>query len=210
MTTLAKIAEQALRLYYGGDIPNENGLQIEDAMLAAAQAINFLQRQSLEEKVRKTGEQTIDSLFIATYEDVAVQFNSRRNKYFVQLPAKPVHLRHSLGVYQVSDMEESLAFIPLGSGWLTMIGKEADAAYLEGNVGFQHEADKIYFVCNFAEHAATLKTVLVKLVNSISDYDEDDELPIPPDFESQVIEYLLKTFRGVPPNDKVNDNKQQL
>lgn len=209
-TTLGILYEQIQRRYHGGDVPSEGGIAWEDIRLMVSDISSYLTRMSLYENMQLEGIRTVDSMFIAVFEDVAVQYNEARDKYYTELPARPVNLPGGMGVFQVSPMQdERMSFIPLLSGAAAlMLG--SDWLRLEGWVGFVMEGRRIYYH-NFEKHKRNVKTVLVKMVGSLEDYDDDMELPISPDLQSRIIDECLMRLQGkLPLQDKRNDQQAEV
>lgn len=203
---LATLSEQILRLYHGGDIPDENGLQQQDIKILVAQVSSYLVEANLYNNMKIDG-RSVDPLFIATYEDVAVLYNTKRNRYYITLPSKPISLNHGLGTYQISPMQgEYDPFIPLYPGWMSQ-NKEGETSFLEGNVGFEPEGNRVMLV-NFDQHKQYVTTVLVKMVQNLADFDEDEELPIPPNYEFEIVTRVLNLLKPRHSPDNINDNKE--
>lgn len=196
-------------MYYGGDIPDENGIQQEDINYLIADAVNAIIETNLRENMKENG-RYVDPLFIATYEDVAIEYNEARDKYYLTLPATPAVLPHGLGVYEICPMQgEDAAFIPVKPGHSALY-KGSPAAFMEGNIVVQLEGQRAYLIANFDKYKNHMKTVLVRLVQSLNSIDEEEEVPIPPGNISQVIDYCLAKLKEMGKNDFKNDRQEEV
>jgi hypothetical protein len=200
--------EQIFRLFYGGDIPDENGLQEEDIDLLIAQAINYFVKADLFQNMQLEG-RSVSPLFLSVYEDVAIEFNEKRNRYYVTLPASPISLPHGLATYSIGPMQdEEAAFIPLPAGWKAL-AKGQPHSTLEGNIGYEQEGNRVYLVQGYdtnPEYKTYLKKVLVKMVADISSLEDEDELPVPGDLLQTIRDYCLNELRKVKTAEKANDD----
>lgn len=201
---LGKFSEQILRLYYGGDIPDENGIMAEDVNLLIIAAANHFTPINLYENMKDVGRQ-ISTLFLSVYEEVPVLLNKARNRYYVELPVMPVELNHGLAINHVGPMEdEESAWIPVPPNFMRRT-KDTVVQYLEDEVGYEQEGKNLYLI-NYERLQKDVKTVLVKMISDFDDLDEDDELPIPQKYHKSIIDYCLDRLPKRGPDTK-NDNK---
>ncbi len=196
-TTKQLIAEQVLYRLNGGYIDINSPVQYEDIYKATEQVINGFFKVKHFDTTLPFGETIIDNLSLATYEDVAV--TSFGTKAKATLPVMPISLPKSMGVFAIySDDQPDAQFIPLQAGQTSLLRADKMLNNLLGQIGYEVKGNKVVF--NKDITLLDINTVTMELaVMDISQYDTDDYLPIPSDFEAELIEQLVKMFAPVQP-----------
>ena len=188
MTTIAKLSEQISRIY-ARYIDKENPNTIVDKReikLLVVDAIHTILGAKLASQSAK-GFVDIPEALIATYTNIAV--TNASSVYTCTLPAQPIAATGDMGIYEVFS-DELNPFIPIPKQILKVM-QGTDLAVLESKIGyFRSSNDKIRFTAD-----PTVSTVTMRLIiNDISKYSDTDILPLPADYNLQVIELVLKTL----------------
>ena len=205
MTTIAKLSEQISRIY-ARYIDKENPNTIVDKRelkLLIVDAIHTILGAKLAAQSAK-GFVDIPEALIATYTNIAV--NNASSVYTCTLPAQPVASTGDMGIYEVFGTDELNPYIPIPKQIMKVM-QGTDLAVLESKIGyFRSSNDKIRFTAD-----PTVTTVTMRLIiNDISKYSDTDILPLPADYNLQVIELVLKTLGlGVGAIQEFNVEQQQ-
>jgi hypothetical protein len=189
MTTISKLSEQISRIY-ARYIDKENPNTIVDKRelkLLIVDAIHTILGAKLAAQSAK-GFVDIPEALIATYTNIAV--NNASSVYTCTLPAQPVASTGDMGIYEVFGTDELNPYIPIPKQIMKVM-QGTDLAVLESKIGyFRSSNDKIRFTAD-----PTVTTVTMRLIiNDISKYSDTDILPLPADYNLQVIELVLKTL----------------
>ena len=189
MITIAKLSEQISRIY-ARYIDKENPNTIVDKReikLLVVDAIHTILGAKLASQSAK-GFVDIPEALIATYTNITV--NNASSVYTCTLPAQPVASTGDMGIYEVFGTDELNPYIPIPKQIMKVM-QGTDLAVLESKIGyFRSSNDKIRFTAD-----PTVTTVTMRLIiNDISKYSDTDILPIPADYNLQVIELVLKTL----------------
>jgi len=205
MTTISKLSEQISRIY-ARYIDKENPNTIVDKRelkLLIVDAIHTILGAKLAAQSAK-GFVDIPEALIATYTNITV--NNASSVYTCTLPAQPVASTGDMGIYEVFGTDELNPYIPIPKQIMKVM-QGTDLAVLESKIGyFRSSNDKIRFTAD-----PTVTTVTMRLIiNDISKYSDTDILPLPADYNLQVIELVLKTLGlGVGAIQEFNVEQQQ-
>ena len=205
MTTISKLSEQISRIY-ARYIDKENPNTIVDKRelkLLIVDAIHTILGAKLAAQSAK-GFVDIPEALIATYENISVANAS--SVYTCTLPAQPIAATGDMGIYEVFGTDELNPYIPIPKQIMKVM-QGTDLAVLESKIGyFRSSNDKIRFTAD-----PTVTTVTMRLIiNDISKYSDTDILPLPADYNLQVIELVLKTLGlGVGAIQEFNVEQQQ-
>jgi hypothetical protein len=189
MITIAKLSEQISRIY-ARYIDKENPNTIVDKReikLLVVDAIHTILGSKLAAQSAK-GFVDIPEALIATYENISV--DNASSVYTCTLPAQPIAATGDMGIYEVFGTDELNPYIPIPKQIMKVM-QGTDLAVLESKIGyFRSSNDKIRFTAD-----PTVTTVTMRLIiNDISKYSDTDILPLPADYNLQVIELVLKTL----------------
>lgn len=209
-TSKSRLAEQALRALAGGDVPRDFHVKLRELILLVPQARDHLVEQMYRLRMEKTGAKEIDTAFLSVYKNVPILTDEDLDLKYSELPASFIDLPDGLGLYHVGPMKgHNRKFKKVPASFLSMYDG-LEASNLHGNVGFWVEGDKIYYTSKF-DLEPQCEEVLIKLVGSISDTDDDDEIEMPRDIEMKVISLIVEFYNGLgqKPKDRVNDNLPQ-
>ncbi len=143
--------------------------------------------------------------FISTYEDVEVKKNVNRNLKYIDFPATPVNLLENMGVNGVYAMEGSVDF-KYTKNRFKLNGYEE---YIGKSTFYWIEGKRVFFY----NLSPSVESVLVMMITSISDLNDDDEAPIPMGAEEDVIISTYKFFTnqlGIPDDKIINFNRDKM
>src|ERR1041385_1375849 len=114
-TTKYGLAEQAVRILNGGEIPVATKVKINEAKIAVEQVVNKMLKMEYLNINIPSMELIPNGASIATYEGIAVAQYGARSKS--TLPAMPLKLPRGIGVFQIFDPANmDCPFIPLEMG----------------------------------------------------------------------------------------------
>lgn len=150
----------------------------------------------------------IDAGFLTTFPNVAVSFDQTRQLYYSDLPALPIALPSGLGVFEISPMQDQRsAFVPLLPGQAGLF-KGLEAENLFGEVGARQEGRKIWYK-NINLTGENITAVLMNIACDTETLSMDDQLPLPPNYRTQVREQVLNFMGfGLAGQPDSNINKQ--
>jgi hypothetical protein len=211
-TTIYKLAEQALSLIEGGDMPVASSLSINEIKIACSQVINSLLRTEYFNINAAIGETIPNGTVLALYEGVTVTgYTTGKSK--ATLPVKPLKLPRNMGVYSIfMPSQPDKEFIPLQMGQAALLKSQPMINDLLGQVGYEVFGDSVIFTKDLTQLFPN-ETVSMRLaILEISQYGDYDFLPIPPEMEFQVIQEVVKLYSAQKLPDKVVDatSKEQI
>jgi hypothetical protein len=209
MTTRAKLAEQILRLYKGGEVSSDNSLTLTEVKLLVGQTINRLLKIERLQMQAQLGDEFPDHTSIASYTDVVVKQDYDTGSYYATLPAFPISLPNNMGVWHISLLDDiDTPFIPIPSSSMGLL-KNLPTGAMEGQIGYEVNGSQVvlkgdYF---FSNNEKLLIRLLVVDLDNLTDY---SPLPIPPDMEDAVIKEVLTLLGAIQVNeDIVSDANDQ-
>jgi hypothetical protein len=197
-------AEQLRDLMYP-DVTHDAKFDLQVASAAVGQATaEYIRIAILQNKVET---RIIPSNWIAEYNDVKVEFDSKRKRYYAKLPVGVITLPDDQGVYLVHyEGEPDKAFTPVTVGFLAAT-RHSDMEYLQGGLGHFLMEDKLVFIQTMKTDC-NLTMYLVPNHSELGDFDYypiDDSCVIP--ILSRAVE-IYQIQKGIP-EDKLNDGISQ-
>lgn len=203
MSTKGMLAEQILRLYYGGNIPSNGHITKFDVFRLIEQFGNQELKAERFSVNLPEGDMYPTDALIATYEEVDVV--PYKNKAKATLPAIPIAMPKGMGIWHVSSTTDiDVPFIPLQSGQFGIIKGLKDLGLLSGFIGYEPVNTEIIFTRNIHGEGIT-KVYMRLLVHDISAIDEYDFLPITPDMEARIVTNILNVLLQKPQADRAVD-----
>lgn len=181
--------------------------EIEDIIEAVGQYINahFKQEQLT---VNMPSGETIPEGIMLTYYDglVPVQYKGVSK---VTLPVTPISLPRNMGIMHLSRSNDiNNGFIPTQAGQLALIKGERLISDMLGQVSYTPFGNDCVLSKDLTtEEGVTLIAGLV--VMDISQLDDYDPLPIPPDMEATIIQECAKLFSVQPPASNIVDSSAE-
>lgn len=179
-------------------------VQLEDVYAAIGQWVNDKFKFRHLSETLSSGESIPENSSLATYSDIAVV--SDGDTASITLPVMPISLPRNLGVYNISG--GGYNFIPLQRGQLAMLGADFLLNTLFGQICYEQIGKKIKFSKNIK--LLGINTVdLDLMVFDVSGYSESDQLPVPSDMESSLVNDIYKMFAPIQPMPSVVSNFPQ-
>jgi len=208
--TKLEIAELVRDIKLGGDASSEAKMHptiiFKVAELARNQLIKTAYNDSrslIAQQGYGVGRTYINGDFYSTYKSVKIYEDCDTNRLYSVLPGRLISLPHDRGLRSVSPMHEEdnpFNIVETGSS-ATYKGLEADTMsgpeiYIEG--------ERIYYR-NFNNISCE---VLIRMISSISDLEDDEIIPLPAEYELQFLELIKQSLQEqqVVPQDKRNDD----
>lgn len=199
------LAEQVWFRLKGGYPDIAQAVQIEDIIAVIPQKVSTILKTQHFSMTLPSGERIPENLMMATYNDLELTtLNGKRSQ--ATLPIMPVSLPRNMGVYEVDRYDDfRCPFIPMMAGQNNLLRGQPMISDLLDQVGYEVYGDKIYLSKDLTMESVT--TIHVRLiVLDINQYDDYTNLPIPADYEEQIIMDLVKQFAPVTPGEKIVDS----
>ena len=204
-TNKRQIADAVLFKVQGGYVDVASPVQYPDVYKAIEQKMNADFKMQHFSQTLASGDCIPEHAMIATYEDVAVTPYLDGLKSIATLPVMPISLPRNMGVFEIYDPKyPQNLFIPLLPQQEILLRSQPLINDVLGQVSYTPYRNKVIFNTNLPllNNAATSTVEMRLLVMDISTYGEGDALPIPPDYEAGLIEYLVKIFMPMVQGDK--------
>jgi hypothetical protein len=198
------LAERALRIINGGNIPVASKVHINEVKLAVEQVTNKMLKMEYLNVNIPSMELIPNGASVATYEGITVeQYGTSRSKS--TLPAMPLKLPRGIGVYQIFDPANmDCPFIPLEMGQWGLLKTQPLINNLLGQVGYEWYGMDIIYTSDLTQPSPVEVTMRL-VVLDISQYSDYDILPLPSDMQWDVIQEVVKMFAAEPVADKLVD-----
>lgn len=144
--------------------------------------------------------------YIKPYMNVAVTLDTATDSYYSLFPAAPARLSKTGDAIRDISTEQGtgIGFCPMEDDFNDML------VYTEA-----YDLDDVisYTVTDRIDYQGTgiesITEVRVKMIPQFSEYDDDDEVPIPVGFEQQIIDTTVRYFQNQPLIDQVNNNNER-
>lgn len=192
MATKNFLANQILLKLEAGYPDVANSVQLFDLYAAIDQKINIMFKMQQFNETFAAGETIPNGLVLATYSSPVVTFGGKKS--ISQLPVMPVSLTRNMGVYEVSTNEFfDCVLIPMQSGQAALLKGQPLICGLLNQIGYEVYGSAI--ITNKDITIDNIDTLWMRLVvMDISSYDEYTSLPIPADYDYQIIDEIYKSF----------------
>lgn len=223
MITKGKLTDQILRLYTGGNPSDDKEISRADVDLLVGQVINQILKKEYVASNISQGEMFPPHTLVTTYK-TEVKADSAVLHPYATLPVMPISLPRNMGVWRVvaipnNDNDDPPAvntgseLIPIQSGQYSAISTQEQTKYLENQVGYWSEGNKIFFtrdVLNDKDFEFD-KVFISLLVIDPTVLGEFDYLAIPAEHEDSIIKECLTILGALPKVvDKVSDSNNQI
>jgi hypothetical protein len=208
MTTLKKLAEQAQKLVTAGRLVTDRNISTQEMVLFVTQAFGHCVRMNFFEG-KAEGESYVDGSFIYTFDDVAVEKDTRRDLYYSVMPSSTITLPNEMGIFHVSLVQDqSNPFVRLPNGYMGLM-EALDVAGMENRKMFFQDGTRIYYTNITGADGIT--SVLLKLVVSLDGIDDEEEINVPNDIQLKILNIAVEAYKTqmLKPTDKSPDLVQQ-
>lgn len=219
MITKGKLTDQILRLYTGGNPSDDKEISRADVDLLVGQVINQILKKEYIASSISQGEMFPPHTLVTTYKTGVLSDSSVAHPY-AQLPVMPISLPRNMGVWRVNPIAEgdkplssANELIPIQTGQLSALTSQEQTKYLENQVGYWAEGDKIYFTRDVLNDPSfKFSNVFISLlVIDPTVLGEFDYLAIPAEHEDSIIKECLTILGALPKVvDKVSDSNNQI
>ena len=203
-TTKYKITEQVILMLTGANPGVANNYSIGAIKTAIEQRVNTMLKMEYFPMVGAFNENIPNGASVATYENVAVS-SATINSATAVLPAMPIKLPRSIGVFQIIDPQTGIEYIPLEMGQRALLQSQPLINNVLGQVAYEVYGKNVVFSKNIANLGVPVVTIRL-VVLDMSQYDDWDLLPVSADMEAQVIEQVYQLFMTQPPADYLVDS----
>jgi hypothetical protein len=190
------LAEQIQRLY-ARFIDKENPSDIIDTreiILFIEQSLNKVLKLQVAESF-KAGMIDVPKCNLIEY-TAAVTADSGNNRAYITLPVIPLTLPMNMGIWSIAAATGAMnPYIPIPAQDV-LVFQGANLSYLEGKIGYYVQGRRVYFTKNITLTAnGTVTSVVVNLLTmDLSQFGDNDLLPISPEVESTIIADVLETI----------------
>jgi hypothetical protein len=205
------LAEQIQRLY-SRFIDKENPSDIIDTreiILLVGQSLNKVLKLQVAESF-KAGMIDVPKCNLIEY-TTAVTADSGNNRAYITLPVIPLTLPMDIGIWSIAAATGAMnPYIPIPAQDV-LVFQGANLSYLEGKIGYYVQGKRVYFTKNITLTAnGTVTSVVVNLLTmDLSQFGDNDLLPISPEVESTIIADVLETISNGRVSQAEMANKQQ-
>mgnify|MGYP005608342417 FL=1 len=205
--TRYRLAEQIFGIIEGGDPGAASSISINELIISVGQVINAKQKAEYFDRNVPMGESIPNGTVLGLYQSVAVvQDGTGYSK--ATLPIKPLNLPRNMGVWSVypSGQPEN-EFIPLQMGQNNLLRSQPMINDLLGQVGYETLGATLRFTQDLTNGGTVSPTVDMRLaVLDMDQYDDYTMLPIPPEWEWDIIKEVYGLYTTQPIPDKVVDS----
>jgi len=188
--TKGKLIESIIIKINGGRLTSDTRVRREDVEVLLASAINYTTTSQFYINRKETGENDIPESFVSTYHNVAVLEDTDRSLRYIDLPTGILTLPKNYGLQSVSPMKGSNIFVQ------TNFNDRQQNEYYSNSFAdislYWLEGEKVYFQ-NLPQ---ITDKVLVRLIQSLKDIADDQELPIAAGLEVEVLKIMEAWFNG--------------
>ena len=198
--TKAEIADLVIELETGGGATSQSKYHPK----AIYKVCDIVLGQVIEEslyKDRQSNNYEINGDFLSRY-TAEVKTDELTGEKYSDLPAQIISLKNDRGLHQITgvDTDQKDPFVPLGNGGVGIFGA------LEA---YDHTSLPKYYLENnriVYRNIGSVEKVLVKMVASISDLDNDQLIPMPANLQKTFLDLVRDELKKMPPQDKTNDS----
>lgn len=203
-TTKMRLAEEILLLLSGGRIGVATKFHINEIKISVCQVANSVFKMEYFSTLTPLQEFIPNGAMIATYENNLIVPWSNTSK--TTLPAMPIRLPRSLGVYQVFSQGDYFSeFIPLQLGEASMIRSQGLVSDLSGFVGYETSGLDVIFTKDLTTPNVPTYVTIRLVILDFTQYSDYDPLPLPPEYEWQIKQEVYKLYMNEQIPDKLVD-----
>lgn len=190
--TKGKISDMITKALEGGQIPSYRKIERRSVF----ERIETVRNMMMEKQIQQFGD--LDGEFVTQYQNVEVLCQEETNQKYSILPSRLISFGEWSGLRQISPMKKQTdSFIKVANGFQRMMA-HIPAGKLHGHTGYYLERVKIgtnQSIRVFYQNISTdYDKVLIKMIASTYDFDENEALPIPALFEEALIMAVGQAF----------------
>jgi len=195
---VARIAEQVRRIL--GKRDADSDIDERELQLAVRQAISYIVRMRFWESKGQDYPEVPESL-IMTYQNLKIESDALG--LFTTLPSRVIDLPYGMGIKLVAAQSNpQCGFFRQPNGFNSIsCGLESNC--VPGQNYYFQDGNKLRYP-NLG-HEDNPGEIFIRLVAPAEDIENEDELQIPPDMESDVLDRVLAVYGAFRPQDEVND-----
>lgn len=208
--TIYRLAEQVLSLVEGGDPKAASSISIPEIKIACGQVINAILKTDYLTVNGSLNEVIPNGSVLGLYEGIEVI--SSNGKSQATLPIKPLKLPRNMGVWAVypkyttsSNYDYDNEFIPLQMGQGALIKSQPLFNDLLGQIGYECFGEKLYFTKDIKSLFPDVVLAMRLAIMDIAQYGDYDMLPLPPEYEWEVLKQVYQMYSTQPIPDKTVD-----
>lgn len=138
----------------------------------------------------------LDGEFVTPYKKVPILCDEYTGEKYSVLPADIISFGDYLGIRQVSPMKnQKMSLIKMDNG-AENTHAPLESGKLHGNAGYYLQRDPVAkkMHIRYVNLPSNFDSMLIKMIASVKDFEEDEPLPIPAKYEHQLIETVGQTF----------------
>lgn len=205
--TIYRLSEQIMNLIEGGVRGAGSSISFNELKIAIAQVVNKMLKVEYLSINGKMGETIPNGSVLGLYEGITTtSWITGRSK--ATLPVKPIKLPRNMGIWSVyfTDDPEN-EFIPLQMGQSNLIKSQSQLNGLLGQIGYEPLGGMDIAFTKDLKSLFPTKTLSMRLaILDASQYGDYDPLPLPPEFEMDVVTQVYQLYSNQPIPDKVVDS----
>lgn len=202
--TRYRLAEQIYGLIEGGDPAAASSISINELILSVGQVVNSKLKAEYFDRNVPMGETIPNGAVLGLYEGISVTKEDNGHSRCT-LPVKPLNLPRNMGVWSVYPSgKPSEEFIPLQMGQINLLKSQPMINELLGQVGYEVLGERLRFTQDLTNGGAQSVTVDMRLaILDMDNYDDYTMLPIPPEWEWDIVKEVYGMYSTQPIPDKV-------
>ena len=201
-TTRIQLGERIIVYLNGGRIPVGSKVDYREIQQQVTSVANKHLKISYMSENIPLGESVPNGLAIAEYNNIPV--TKYNNVSCSILPAMPIKLPLNLGVWAIFPTgDPSAAFIPLQQGDEAYLKSQPVINKLLGFIGFTQYGTRVVYSIDISLGTPTVTMRLVVL--DMTQYGDNDILPITSDQEWDIFSEIVKMYGVEPPSNRIVD-----
>lgn len=204
--TIYRISEQCKGLIEGDSSGLATSVSIGELKIACAQVINKMLKVEYLSINNKMGETIPNGSVLGLYDGILpVSWITGRSK--ATLPIKPIKLPRNMGIWSIyRTLDPENEFIPLQMGQYNLLKSQSQINGLLGQIGYEPLGGMdIAFTKDLTSIFPTETLSMRLAILDASQYGDYDPLPLPPEFEFDVITQVVQLYSTQPIPSKVVD-----
>lgn len=207
LITKRLLSDQVLIRLNSGFVDVSSEVQKEDIWIAIEQKVNAMFKMQHFTMNLPSGETMPENLALAVYDNIAISNGDGLSSYLT-LPVIPISLPRNAGIQTVTP-GGLLPCIPLMAGQRHLLRTDVLLNDLMGEIGYEVIGSKLKFTKDLPSFEITTAS-LELVVLDISQYGENDMLPVPADYEQQIVDDLIKQFAPIQPQADLVSNYSEM